>query len=46
VGVGLADYSSKFIGDFQYEDLSREALVRLVREYAQAVHILDPTGSV
>ena len=39
--VGLNDYSGKFIADFQYEDLSREALVRLVREYAQAVHILD-----
>jgi hypothetical protein len=40
-GAGLADYSGDFIADFQYEDLSREALVRLVREYAQAVHILD-----
>src|ERR1035437_10911905 len=39
--VGLDDYSGEFIADFQYEDLSREALVRLVREYAQAVHILD-----
>lgn len=38
---GLADYSGPFRADFRYEDLSREALVRLVREYAQAVHILD-----
>jgi hypothetical protein len=38
---GLADYSGPFRSDFRYEDLSREALVRLVREYAQAVHILD-----
>ena len=35
------DYSGPFRADFRYEDLSREALVRLVREYAQAVHILD-----
>jgi hypothetical protein len=41
VGAGLADYSGQFIADFQYEALSREALVRLVREYAQAVDILD-----
>ncbi len=38
---GLADYSGAFRPDFRYEDLSKEALVRLVREYAQAVHILD-----
>ena len=38
---GLADYSGPFQADFRYEDLSRAALVRLVREYAQAVHILD-----
>ena len=38
---GLPDYSGPFHADFRYEDLSREALVRLVREYAQAVHILD-----
>jgi hypothetical protein len=38
---GMPDYSGEFRADFRYEDLSREALVRLVREYAQAVHILD-----
>src|SRR3984885_13025580 len=38
---GMRDYSGAFRADFRYEDLSREALVRLVREYAQAVHILD-----
>src|SRR5664279_4424278 len=39
--TGLSDYSGPFRPDFRYEDLSREALVRLVREFAQAVHILD-----
>jgi hypothetical protein len=38
---GMPDYAGEFRADFRYEDLSREALVRLVREYAQAVHILD-----
>ena len=30
-----------FDPDFRYEDLSKEALVRLVREYALIVHLLD-----
>src|SRR5579872_2051618 len=38
---GLEDYSGPFDPDFRYEDLSREALVRLVREYALIVHLLD-----
>ena len=38
---GMADYAGEFVTDFRYEDLSKAALVRLVREYAQAVHILD-----
>jgi hypothetical protein len=37
----MDDYSGPFHADFRYEDLSHQALVRLVREYAQAVHILD-----
>ena len=37
----LEDYGGPFRSDFRYEDLSKEALVRLVREYALAVHILD-----
>ena len=37
----MDDYSGPFRTDFRYEDLSHDALVRLVREYAQAVHILD-----
>ena len=36
-----ADYSGPFDPDFRYEDLSKEALVRLVREYAMIVHLLD-----
>jgi hypothetical protein len=36
-----ADYSGEFDPDFRYEDLSKEALVRLVREYALIVHLLD-----
>jgi len=36
-----ADYSGAFDPDFRYEDLSKEALVRLVREYALIVHLLD-----
>jgi hypothetical protein len=35
------DYSGPFDPDFDYEDLSKEALVRLVREYALIVHLLD-----
>lgn len=35
------DYSGEFEPDFRYEDLSKEALVRLVREYALTVHLLD-----
>src|SRR6266508_2905777 len=35
------DYSGDFDPDFRYEDLSKEALVRLVREYALIVHLLD-----
>src|ERR1700722_20254963 len=35
------DYSGPFDPDFQYEDLSKEALVRLVREFALIVHLLD-----
>jgi len=37
----LADYAGPFRSDFRYEDLSKEALVRLVREYALIVHLLD-----
>jgi hypothetical protein len=35
------DYSGPFDPDFRYEDLSKAALVRLVREYALIVHLLD-----
>jgi hypothetical protein len=35
------DYSGDFDADFRYEDLSKEALVRLVREYALVAHLLD-----
>ena len=35
------DYSGPFDPDFHYEDLSKEALVRLVREFALIVHLLD-----
>jgi hypothetical protein len=35
------DYSGPFDPDFRYEDLSKEALVRLAREYALTAHILD-----
>jgi hypothetical protein len=35
------DYSGPFDPDFRYEDLSKDALVRLVREYALIVHLLD-----
>ena len=38
---GLEDYSGPFDPDFRYEDLSKDALVRLVREYALIVHLLD-----
>ncbi|RJL31700.1 hypothetical protein [Bailinhaonella thermotolerans] len=40
-GGGRQDYSGAFDPDFRYEDLSKEALVRLVREYALIVHLLD-----
>jgi hypothetical protein len=35
------DYSGPFDPGFDYEDLSKEALVRLVREYGLIVHLLD-----
>ena len=35
------DYAGPFDPGFDYEDLSKEALVRLVREYARIVHLLD-----
>jgi hypothetical protein len=35
------DYSGAFDPDFRYEDLSKEALVRLAREYALIAHLLD-----
>src|SRR5580658_7250490 len=35
------DYAGPFDPDFRYEDLSKEALVRLVREYALTVHLMD-----
>ena len=35
------DYAGPFDPDFRYEDLSKPALVRLVREFAQIVHLLD-----
>ncbi|MFC4906215.1 hypothetical protein [Actinomadura gamaensis] len=38
------DYSGDFDPDFRFEDLSKEALVRLVREYALIVHLLDRSG--
>ncbi len=37
----LDDYSGEFQADFRYEDLSKEALVKLAREYALIVHLLD-----
>jgi len=40
-GKALDDYSGDFVPDFAYEDLSKQALVRLVREYALIVHLLD-----
>ena len=43
-GKHLADYSGPFQPDFRYEDLSHDALVRLVREYALTVHLLDRSG--
>ena len=39
--VGRPDYSGEFDPGFDYEDLSKEALVRLVREYGLIVHLLD-----
>jgi len=38
------DYAGPFDPDFRYEDLSKEALVRLVREYALIAHLLDRSG--
>ena len=38
---GMADYSGPFRPDFRYEDLSKDALVRLAREFALIVHLLD-----
>ena len=38
---GRPDYAGPFDPDFRYEDLSKEALVRLVREFALIVHLLD-----
>src|SRR5881392_2569284 len=38
------DYSGPFDPDFRYEDLSKEALVRLAREYALIAHLLDRSG--
>ena len=38
---GRSDYSGAFDPGFDYEDLSKEALVRLVREYGLIVHLLD-----
>jgi hypothetical protein len=35
------DYSGDFDPDFRFEDLSKEALVRLVREYALIAQLLD-----
>src|SRR5438309_3867096 len=35
------DYSGAFEPDFRFEDLSKAALVRLAREYALIVHLLD-----
>jgi hypothetical protein len=41
LAAGRPDYSGDFDPDFRYEDLSREALVRLVREYALIAQLLD-----
>lgn len=38
------DYSGDFDPDFRFEDLSKEALVRLVREYALIAQLLDRSG--
>ena len=38
---GRDDYSGPFDPDFRYEDLSRDALVKLVREFALIAHLLD-----
>ena len=37
----LDDYSGPFRPDFRLEDLSKEALVRLCREYMLVAHLLD-----
>lgn len=39
--TGQSDYSGPFDPAFDYDDLSKTALVRLVREYALIVHLLD-----
>ena len=38
---GRDDYSGPFDPDFRYEDLSKDALVKLVREFALIAHLLD-----
>jgi hypothetical protein len=38
---GMPDYAGPFRADFRYEDLSKAALVRLAREFALIVHLLD-----
>jgi hypothetical protein len=38
---GMDDYSGPFRPDFRLEDLSKEALVRLCREYMLVAHLLD-----
>ncbi|GAA4068428.1 hypothetical protein [Actinomadura miaoliensis] len=40
------DYSGEFDPGFRFEDLSKEALVRLVREYALIVHLLDRSALI
>ena len=35
------DYSGPFDPDFRYEDLSKEALVKLVREFVLIAHLPD-----
>ena len=39
--AGRDDYSGPFDPDFRYEDLSKEALVKFVREFALIAHLLD-----
>ncbi|AQZ61402.1 unnamed protein product [[Actinomadura] parvosata subsp. kistnae] len=40
------DYSGAFDPGFRFEDLSKAALVRLVREYALIVHLLDRSSLI